>query len=59
MVAVDGVHVRDYERAAASMITGVAFRTVAGRGGVIGADVLSDLMSAADANPAQDLGAGL
>ena len=47
LVAVDDAHVRDYERAAASMITGVAFRTVAGRGGVIGADALSDLMAAA------------
>ncbi len=47
LVAVDDAHVRDYERAAASMISGVAFRTVAGRGGVISAEALGDLMVAA------------
>ncbi len=47
LVAVDDAHVRDYERAAASMISGVAFRTVAGRGGVIDGDALSQLMVAA------------
>ncbi|HEX2368099.1 MAG TPA: GntG family PLP-dependent aldolase [Acidimicrobiia bacterium] len=47
LVAVDDAHVRDYERAAASMISGVAFRTVGGRGGVIGAEALGDLMAAA------------
>jgi threonine aldolase len=49
VVAVDDAHVRDYERAAASMLSGVAFRTVSGRGGVISADALGDLMAAAGA----------
>ena len=47
LVAVDDAHVRDYERAAASMISGVAFRTVAARGGVIGAEALGELLAAA------------
>ncbi len=47
LVAVDDAHVRDYERAAASMISGVAFRTVAARGGVISVDALSELLVAA------------
>jgi threonine aldolase len=47
VVCVEDAHVRDYERAAASMLSGVAFRTVPGTGGVVTTEALGQVLAAA------------
>ena len=59
LVAVDDAHVRDYERAAASMISGVAFRTVAGQRWRDRRRCPQRAAGGGGDHPAEDLGTGV
>ncbi len=47
VLCAEGAHIRDYERGAASMISGVAFRVVPGEGGAMTVDALEEVLETA------------
>jgi threonine aldolase len=47
VLCVEGAHIRDYERGAASMISGVAFRVIPGDGGAMAASAIEEVLRTA------------